>query len=132
MKWLLLLACIIAPSISINPSSDLNFIGTAFGVPGNASYDYVVVGGGTAGATMASRLAQNGSYTVALVEAGSFYEIGNGNHSVVPSGGTFFTGANPDDYNPLVDWHIVTVPQAASIFRPGCLLVPIIWAIMLI
>ena len=44
--------------------------GSAFGVPGNASYDYVVVGGGTAGVTVATRLAQDGRFSVALVEAG--------------------------------------------------------------
>lgn len=36
----------------------------------NASFDYVIVGGGTAGLTLATRLAQNGSFSVAVVEAG--------------------------------------------------------------
>ena len=41
------------------------------------SYDYVVVGGGTAGLTIARRLAAQ--YTVAVVEAGSLYELDNAN-----------------------------------------------------
>lgn len=40
--------------------------------------------GGTAGLTIATRLAQNGSFSVAVVEAGSFYELGNGNRSQIP------------------------------------------------
>lgn len=44
--------------------------GSAFGVPGNASYDYIVIGGGTAGVTVATRLAQDGRFSVGLVEAG--------------------------------------------------------------
>lgn len=44
--------------------------GSSYGVPGNASYDYVVVGGGTAGLTVATRLAQDGRFSVAVIEAG--------------------------------------------------------------
>ncbi|EMC92904.1 hypothetical protein BAUCODRAFT_569073 [Baudoinia panamericana UAMH 10762] len=58
-------------------------LGSAFGIPGNASYDYVVIGGGTAGLTIATRLAQGG-HTVSVIEAGGFYEVENGNRSVVP------------------------------------------------
>ena len=38
--------------------------------PGNAAYDYVVVGGGSAGCALAGRLAQNGEDRVLLLEAG--------------------------------------------------------------
>ena len=51
----------------------LGELGTHFGFPGNASFDYVIVGGGTAGLALANRLSKNSS--VAVVEAGSFYEI---------------------------------------------------------
>lgn len=87
-------------------------IGSHFGVPSlNAAYDYVVVGGGTAGLTIASRLAQNTSNTVAVVEAGSFYELTNGNLSQVPAYGAFFVGADPALKNPLVDWVQYTEPM---------------------
>lgn len=88
-------------------------LGTSFGIPGaNATYDYVVVGGGNAGLTLASRLTEsNPNLTVAVVEAGGFYEVDNGNLSVVPGYTTYFTGSDPNDYQPLVDWGISTQPQ---------------------
>jgi choline dehydrogenase len=46
-------------------------LGSSFGVPGNATFDYVVVGGGNAGLGMAYRLAEGG-HSVAVIEAGSF------------------------------------------------------------
>jgi choline dehydrogenase-like flavoprotein len=51
---------------------------------GNTSYDYVIVGGGTGGLALASSLAENISNTVAVIEAGGFYKIDNGNISSVP------------------------------------------------
>lgn len=41
-----------------------------------------MIGGGTAGLAIASRLAE--TVSVAVIEAGGFYEIENGNQSVVP------------------------------------------------
>lgn len=65
---------------------DGQLYGNSFGIPGvNATYDYVIVGGGTAGLAIATRLAQNANFTVAVVEAGSFYEMDNGNQSQIPS-----------------------------------------------
>ncbi|KAB8229241.1 GMC family oxidoreductase [Aspergillus alliaceus] len=91
-------------------------VGTSFGIPGaNATFDYVVVGGGTAGLTIASRLAERGSnLSVAVVEAGGFYEVDNGNLSVVPGYSTYFTGWSPDDYQSLVDWGLTTKPQPGA------------------
>lgn len=49
-------------------------LGSSFGVPGNnASYEYIIVGGGTAGLTIATRLAEQQSGRVAVIEAGGFY-----------------------------------------------------------
>lgn len=85
-------------------------------IPGNATFDYVIVGGGTAGLAIASRLAENPSLSVAVIEAGGFYEVDNGNLSTIPGYCTAFTGTDPSLTNPAVDWGFVTVPQAVSIF----------------
>lgn len=88
-------------------------LGTSFGIPGtNTAYDYVIVGGGTAGLTIASRLAENPSLTVAVIEAGGFYELDNGNLSVIPALAVFYTGSDPKNTQPLVDWGFQTTPQA--------------------
>ncbi|MCJ1298939.1 hypothetical protein MMC08_001730 [Hypocenomyce scalaris] len=69
-------------------------------MPGiNGSFNYVVVVGRTAGLVMAARLAQNQS-SVAVVEAGGFYEDDNGNFSVLPPDCVFFTGASLTDKQP--------------------------------
>lgn len=55
-------------------------LGNSFGVPGtSASYDFVIVGGGTGGLAIAARLAEGNNASVAVVEAGGFYQIDNGN-----------------------------------------------------
>lgn len=88
-------------------------LGSAFGLPGtNTTYDYVIVGGGTGGLAIATRLAEDPSVTVAVIEAGGFYEIDNGNLSVVPGYANFYTGADSNNYQPLVDWDFTTTPQA--------------------
>ena len=88
-----------------------DIIGSHFGPPSiNASFDYVVVGGGTAGLTTAHRLAEDSKYSVAIVEAGSFYELTNSNFSQVPALAANFVGADPRLKNPLVDWVQWTEP----------------------
>ena len=89
--------------------------GYSFGAPGaNASFDYVIVGGGTAGLVLATRLAENSSISVAVIEAGGFYEADDGNISTTPAYDIFYSGTDPNDTNPLVDWGFVTQPQAVS------------------
>ncbi|CZT53266.1 related to choline dehydrogenase [Rhynchosporium secalis] len=78
-----------------------------FGVPGiNATYDYVIVGGGTAGLALAYRLAENRNFTVAVVEAGGFYEQENGNRTLVPG---YYV---PNIEGALTNWNFKTLPQA--------------------
>ncbi len=87
--------------------------GYKYGIPGKkASFDYVIVGGGTAGLALAARLAANPSLSVAVVEAGGFYEADVGNVSVVPGYSVIFTGTSPSNINPLIDWGFVTTSQA--------------------
>ncbi|ESZ99286.1 hypothetical protein SBOR_0327 [Sclerotinia borealis F-4128] len=84
----------------------------AFGKSGlDATFDFIVIGGGTAGLVVATRLSQERNVSVAVIEAGGFYEIDNGNLSVIPSDSVYFAGSSPADNNPLVDWSFVTVPQ---------------------
>ena len=91
-------------------------LGTSFGIPGDeATYDYIVVGGGTAGLTLATRLAEQQKGSVAVIEAGSFYEIGNGNQSQIPAFDGRYAGKDKDDWQPLVDWGYSTTPQAVSL-----------------
>ena len=88
--------------------------GNNFGIPGrNATFDYVIVGGGTAGLALAARLAENTSITVAVIEAGGFYEIDNGNTSVAPNLGLAydFPGLILTDAYPTVDWGLTTTNQ---------------------
>ena len=94
-------------------------LGTSFGIPGdNATYEYIIVGGGTAGLTLATRLAEQQSGQVAVIEAGSFYEISNGNQSQIPASDGRYAGKDKNDWQPLVDWGYVTTPQAVSLSRP--------------
>ncbi|KAH6643472.1 hypothetical protein BKA67DRAFT_596203 [Truncatella angustata] len=73
--------------------TDFNTLGDHFGYPSfaNATYDYVVVGGGTVGLTVAARLAEAG-------------EMDNGNLSTMPGTAAYFVGTDPGERNPLIDW----------------------------
>lgn len=80
----------------------------------DAAYDYVIIGGGTGGLAMAYRLAEDGSKSVVVIEAGGSYQDA-GNESVVPAyAEAAYTSISPDDRfkNPLTTWDFVTTPQA--------------------
>ena len=79
----------------------------------NNTYDYVIVGGGTAGNTLAARLAQNPKISVAVIEAGGYYTQ-DVPELEIPAQCSLYSGTDPSDTNPKVDWGFVTVPQAVS------------------
>ena len=91
-------------------------LGSSFGIPSqNATYDFVIAGAGLAGSVVATRLSQAfPKMSIAVVEAGSFYEISNSNWSQIPFYSTQFVGGDPDDWQPLIDWGLVTVPLSVS------------------
>ncbi|KAJ5520419.1 Glucose-methanol-choline oxidoreductase [Penicillium fimorum] len=113
---LLGLASATLPNLNLFAYGNLGpLLSTSFGIPGaNATFDYIVVGGGNAGLTIASRLAENQTVSVAVIEAGGFYEIDNGNYSIVPGYSSYYTGSDPTDYQPLIDWGFSTQPQPGS------------------
>lgn len=89
-------------------------LGTIAGAAGvTASFDYVVVGGGTAGNVVGVRLAEAG-YTVAVVEAGGFYQISKPLLTTAPAGDVFNIGMSMSDAVSLVDWKFETEPQAGA------------------
>ncbi|KAH7121277.1 glucose oxidase [Dendryphion nanum] len=58
------------------------------------TYDYVVVGGGTAGLTVADRLSEDGEYSVLVIEHGYFYNT-----------------SDPRDLRPSRQYNISSIPQ---------------------
>jgi len=73
------------------------------------SFDYVIVGGGTAGLTVASRLTENPNVRVAVIEAGTFVEDVVGNLSFVPAYASLIQ--NEIVTNLDVGWGFKTTPQ---------------------
>lgn len=72
----------------------------------------MILGGGVAGLTLASRLAEQAS--VAVVEAGGLYQVTNGNFSVLPGAAisnAFLTTDPSGPAQPLVDWRFITEPM---------------------
>jgi choline dehydrogenase len=72
----------------------------------------LVVGGGTAGLAIAARLAETAS--VAVVEAGGYYQVDYGNVSVVPLNALIAADVIDPTINfprrPYIDWELVTQP----------------------
>ena len=87
-------------------------LGSHFGAPDvPLQFSYIIVGGGTAGLTIARRLAANASNSVAVIEAGGFYELDNANYSEVPAFASHYEPPHPVGKNPLGDWYQYVTPQ---------------------
>ena len=56
------------------------------------TFDYIVLGGGTAGLTIAKRLAKDPSISVAVIEAGSLYQVTDAIIEDTPAGALLFIG----------------------------------------
>jgi choline dehydrogenase-like flavoprotein len=67
------------------------------------SYDYVIIGGGTAGLVLAARLSEDPSVTVGVLEAGKNH-LGD---PIVDAPGLYMETFGKPDY----DWRYKTVPQ---------------------
>jgi len=76
------------------------------------TYDYIIVGGGSAGSTLAARLTENPEITVCLLEAGG---EGKGILARAPAAAVVCAPGRP----PINNWCLETVPQAALNNRKG-------------
>ncbi|KAL4744592.1 hypothetical protein BDW72DRAFT_199442 [Aspergillus terricola var. indicus] len=76
-------------------------------------FDYVIVGSGPGGLTVANRLTENPNVTVAVIEAGTWAEDMVGNLSAVPGYGGSFLLKSVDSTPTAVDWGFVTTQQRA-------------------
>lgn len=86
----------------------------------NNTFDYIVVGAGTAGLTLASRLSEDGKSTVAVIEAGGDidYNLLPKEFSQTPGGDVVGCGSDDSDFvQNAIDWGFKTVPQAGASSR---------------
>ncbi|RDB27707.1 Pyranose dehydrogenase 3 [Hypsizygus marmoreus] len=67
------------------------------------SYDYIIVGGGSAGLVLANRLSANPAYTIGVIEAGLYHP----NEPLINVPGTFGTAVG----NTTFDWNTTTKIQ---------------------
>lgn len=73
------------------------------------SYDYIIVGGGSAGLVMANRLTEDPSVSVLVIEAGD---------SVYNNPNVTNTGAYGAAFGTSIDWAYETINQTSAGNRP--------------
>ena len=81
------------------------------------TFDYVVVGGGTAGLIIAVRLSEQANVSVAVIEAGGNYELDHGNLSTVPAYWSLGVGTAVPSVDTNVYWGFKTEPQTVSLIQ---------------
>ncbi|KAK2612673.1 hypothetical protein QQS21_001290 [Conoideocrella luteorostrata] len=89
-------------------------LGTLQGIAGhNQEYDYIIVGGGTAGNTVGYRLAE-ANFSVAVIEAGTYFELSKPGFSTIPGLDVLFVGSSSWEGVSLADWKFETTPQQGA------------------
>ncbi|KAJ4483816.1 hypothetical protein J3R30DRAFT_3837937 [Lentinula aciculospora] len=73
------------------------------------TFDYIVIGGGTAGLTLAARLSENATWSILVLEAGNAH-LDSENHPLIIRPGQYGMQNN----NPEYDWGFKTIPQKFS------------------
>ncbi len=76
-------------------------------------FDFVVVGGGTGGNAIGYRLAEAG-FSVAIVEAGTFFEFSKPGFSTIPGLDVLFVGSDSAEALSPADWKFQTTPQQGA------------------
>ncbi|KAJ5193703.1 hypothetical protein N7491_001034 [Penicillium cf. griseofulvum] len=80
--------------------------------PAQHVFDYVIVGSGPGGLTVANRLTENPKVSVAVIEAGTWAEDVVGNLSAVPGYAGKYLLKSVNSIPTGIDWGFVTTPQA--------------------
>lgn len=80
--------------------------------PEDDCYDYVIVGGGTAGLVVASRLSEDADVSVLVIEAGG----DKSKDPLVTTPGLMGALYGKDEY----DWNFLSVPQVCQLSSMPC------------
>ncbi|KAJ4360912.1 uncharacterized protein N0V89_001481 [Didymosphaeria variabile] len=105
MSLLVIGTFLLHAAVVVSELSDGRARSTSSQISLKQTLDYVIVGGGLAGLTVAARLAEDPNITVGVFEAGDFYENTSGNLSRVPGYGAQVSTSG-------ADWGLTTSPQA--------------------